>query len=283
MKLVCIHGRGQGKFPAEELRMKWRDSWLAGLRKSGIEQLPEVEFVFPYYGDILDELTRQLKASAKRKGDLGHTDEEYVPELMWELAMNGGISEKEIDATEEIKKAFQNQQWVIDLARKIDEKYGAGFCLSLALPDAYTYLTESIIQEQIDELVKLEIGTKPCVVVGHSLGSAVGFNIINQDASLNVQTFVTLGSPLGMKTFHHYLPFCPRYPLGLKGDWYNAFDKRDIVALRSLDQEYFKVEGTIENYEEVDNFTKNRHSIEGYLSDKQVALKIYDALLNCKR
>lgn len=55
------------------------------------------------------------------------------------------------------------------------------------------------------------------------------------------------------------------------------------MALRSLDQEYFKVEGTIENYEEVDNFTKNRHSIEGYLSDKQVALKIYDALLNCKQ
>jgi hypothetical protein len=60
--------------------------------------------------------------------------------------------------------------------------------------------------------------------------------------------------------------------------WFNAFDPRDAVALYPLDTEHFDVEPSIENKADVRNDTPNCHGISGYLSDKDVARRIYDAL-----
>ena len=61
--------------------------------------------------------------------------------------------------------------------------------------------------------------------------------------------------------------------------WFNAMDDRDVVALYPLDSEHFDVDPAIENKTDVDNFTENRHSIDGYLSDPVVAKRIYEALV----
>ena len=55
-------------------------------------------------------------------------------------------------------------------------------------------------------------------------------------------------------------------------------EERDIVSLYALDETHFPVDPAIENKTDVDNFTENRHGIAGYLSDKVVAKRIYDAL-----
>lgn len=56
--------------------------------------------------------------------------------------------------------------------------------------------------------------------------------------------------------------------------WYNAFDRRDVVALYALDSQNFSIKPPIENKGTVDNFTDNRHGIAGYLEDIDVAFKI---------
>jgi hypothetical protein len=60
--------------------------------------------------------------------------------------------------------------------------------------------------------------------------------------------------------------------------WYNALDDRDVVALYALRPVRFPLED-IENKIDVDNFTRNRHGIEGYLSDPEVAERIHRALV----
>jgi hypothetical protein len=60
--------------------------------------------------------------------------------------------------------------------------------------------------------------------------------------------------------------------------WFNAMDDRDVVSLYPLDPKHFLVDPPIENKTNVDNPTANRHGISGYLSDRVVAKRIYDAL-----
>ena len=55
-------------------------------------------------------------------------------------------------------------------------------------------------------------------------------------------------------------------------------DERDVVALYPLDQSGFPIMPAIENKTDVDNDTENQHGISGYLEDKAVAKRIYDAL-----
>jgi hypothetical protein len=68
------------------------------------------------------------------------------------------------------------------------------------------------------------------------------------------------------------MPACVR-------DWYNAFDPRDVVALYPLDAHNFPIRPPIENKSTVDNFTDNRHGIDGYLGDADVARKIFEAIV----
>jgi hypothetical protein len=65
-----------------------------------------------------------------------------------------------------------------------------------------------------------------------------------------------------------------------KNGWFNAYDERDFVALHPLDKEHFNINPPIENKNNVDNHTPNRHGIVGYLNDVDVAKRIYDALVS---
>ena len=55
-------------------------------------------------------------------------------------------------------------------------------------------------------------------------------------------------------------------------------DERDVVALYPLDQSGFPIMPAIENKTDVDNHTENRAGIAGYLNDRVVAKRIYEAL-----
>jgi hypothetical protein len=56
-------------------------------------------------------------------------------------------------------------------------------------------------------------------------------------------------------------------------------DERDVVSLYPLDKLYFDIDPEVENKTNVDNQTSNRHGISGYLSDKDVARRIHEALV----
>jgi hypothetical protein len=59
-------------------------------------------------------------------------------------------------------------------------------------------------------------------------------------------------------------------------------DERDVVALYPLTPDEFPLEPLepkIVNFTGVRNETKNRHGISGYISDKNVAKSIFDALI----
>jgi hypothetical protein len=107
----------------------------------------------------------------------------------------------------------------------------------------------------------------------------VAYSLINREGDAlgwAVPLFVTVGSPLAVTAIKKRLapikhPQCVR-------SWFNARDKKDVVALYPLDKSHFAVRPEIENKNDLENLTGNRHGIVGYLGDLAVARKIYDAL-----
>jgi hypothetical protein len=151
----------------------------------------------------------------------------------------------------------------------------------------YQYLRNSNIRKTIDDGVcKAMTPQQETVVVSHSLGTVVAYNILQQQGKVlgwKIPLFVTVGSPLAVTEIRKIMKLlAPMRSPECVGQWLNAMDERDVVALYPLTPEHFPLnpaEPAIENNVDVRNKTTNRHGIAGYLDDKYVAKRIYDALV----
>jgi hypothetical protein len=291
-ELVFIHGRSQEHKDAAKLKAEWIAAWKTGLQKSE-NQLPiaETAIHFPYYGDTLDDLVKNVPAEEAAKIVIkghagGRRQQDFVNAVLMEVAESLRISPEEIaEASGEpvIRQGPVNWKWVHGILRLIDQKVkgGSGAAVALFTNDVYQYLMNPNIGTDIDTGVGQAIKAGvPTVVVSHSLGTVVAYRLFTRcSAARNWQVplFVTLGSPLGIKAIHDALSPV-HYPVRAQ-QWYNAMDTKDVVALYPLDNGHFNVTpDSIENNTSVENDTPNHHGITGYLNKTDVAMKIYDAL-----
>jgi hypothetical protein len=287
-KLVLVHGRSQeGKDPGE-LKWTWVNSLKEGLAKSDLT-LPIAydDIAFPYYGDILDDLIYGSEAAGAGAEVIAHgpeDDEELRFKQQLAEVDKAGISKDQIleasgDPTLEHGPA--NWEWVQSIARAFDRFVPGvpGAMINLFTHDVYLYCRRPGVRDAVDATLRdLLDGTQETMVVGHSLGTIVTYSVLARDeARLKVPLFVTLGSPLAVQLVQNQ--FHPIRTPKCVSACYNAMDERDVVALYPLLRPRFVVNPEIENNTEVDNFTRNRHGIVGYLSDKDVAKKIHDALV----
>jgi pimeloyl-ACP methyl ester carboxylesterase len=157
---------------------------------------------------------------------------------------------------------------------------GSSASIALATNDVYQYLRNPGVRDTIESGVRTAFSTvEPTVVVSHSLGTVVAFNLLRRDGvamGWDIPLLVTVGSPLGVKAIRAALSPV-EHPPSVR-HWYNAMDERDVVALYPLDRAHFDVDPAVENKVDVRNRTSNRHGISGYLDDAVVASRIYDAL-----
>jgi hypothetical protein len=159
--------------------------------------------------------------------------------------------------------------------RSID-KHGGGMnqkTLEIFTRDVFLYTTRAGVRDEIDRIVASKLTERPTVIVAHSLGTIVTYSVLTRDQrKLQVPLLVTVGSPLGVRAVRdQFRPLRSPEPVQA---WYNAFDKRDVVALYPLDAANFPIRLSIENNSAVNNFTANRHGIEGYLNNGPVAEKV---------
>jgi pimeloyl-ACP methyl ester carboxylesterase len=286
VKVVFIHGRAQGGKDEDELQAKWERAFDDGLAAAELSRPAGLEIGFPFYGDLLDDLIEQLDSESlekvvERGVEAGNADVEFMAEFLEEIAAGNGISDKEIyenfdqDATE---RGPLNWGWIRALAKTLDKSNKLGdMALEKFTRDVFLYLTNRNVRRRIDAVVEPHLSGEPCVVVGHSLGSVVGFNVLRHSAHA-VSRYVTVGSPLGVKAVKRRL----QRPLAMPpntGDWYNAMDEDDIVALHPLDNRHFGITPPIKNFTDVDNQTDNQHGIVGYLPEPWVAEAIHGGLV----
>lgn len=180
-----------------------------------------------------------------------------------------------------IEAGAENWPWVLAALRALNNVPGVGAAsIAMVTHDVWMYLKNSGIQRTIDNGVRGAMTDEETVVVAHSLGTVVTYNLLAREAKANnwtVPSLITVGCPLGVGAIVDVLrPIA--HPTGV-GDWYNAFDRTDTVALFPLDAGHFPIDPPVENYAGVKNTTSNHHGISGYLSDPTVSRRIHDALL----
>jgi hypothetical protein len=285
MRLVFVHGRAQGGKDSDVLQVAWEAALSRGLRKSGLSWPTGVDVDFPCYADELDRLVRimnqPLITHILERGETAVPAENFRARLLQEFADGYGIRPEEIHAKFEgpaVERAPQNWRWVRALARALDRSPLGEDAIDRLTRDVYVYLSARGTRLAIDSIVDRVLTSGPCVVVAHSLGSVVGYDVLCETKKgADVKMFVTVGSPLGLQGIKDQLDSTLRNPPGV-AHWFNARDPRDIVALYPLDAPHFGITPAIQNKSDVDNFTDNRHGIEGYLEDPEVAATIYAGL-----
>lgn len=288
-RLVFIHGRAQQDKDSIALKAEWVQSFQDGLRDGGLTiPIAETDIKFPYYGDTLRDLVDGANEVADvivRGTGATQTEQDFIRGMLDEVLKQTKVTQAELDAivgAEVIQRGPFNWEWVQGILRAIDRHvpFASGTSIAIATYDVYQYLSNAVIADKINEgvLKAMQPGI-PTVVVSHSLGTLVAYNLLkNRGATLGweVPLFVTLGSPLAVTEIKEMItpighPKCVK-------KWFNAMDERDVVALYPLSKKYFPVTPQIENKTDVRNPTENRHGISGYLSDPEVARRIHAAL-----
>lgn len=297
-QLVFIHGRAQEQKDSIALKAEWIDAFEEGLAKSNLAlPIAETDVKFPFYGDTLYDLVggKTLDEAAQvivRGQETDDDEKRFTRAVIEEIRQRAGITDAQlasIAGQDVVDKGPLNWEWLQTVLKAVDRfvPHGSGTSIALFTRDVYQYLKNPGIRESIDNGVCAAItpGVET-VVVGHSLGTVVSYNILRQQGQARgwkIPLYMTLGSPLAVTEIRKSLKKlsttrCPE----CVSKWVNAMDERDVVALYPLDPKHFPLDPAdpgIENKTDVHNRTSNRHGIAGYLDDKDVARKIYDALV----
>lgn len=286
MKLIMIHGRAQGGKDVDALKKEWLDALHYGLRRADKTLPPGTTVELPFYGDELDALVAQLNTplaiDGAARGTESDVEKQLRGEILEDIAAAMGVTRADIErefAGEPRERGPANWEWVQAILRAVDRVPGVNSAAIDAFTrDVYVYLSYPGVRRKIDGLVAAAFSDEPCVVLAHSLGTVVAYNVLlTRAATPPVARFITVGSPLGIRGIKRLLASPLRSPACV-GNWFNAYDNRDVVALVPLDARSFDVTPPIENKSDVLNFTDNRHGITGYLADPVVATRIAEYL-----
>ncbi len=299
-ELVLVHGRSQEHKDSIALKREWIDALREGLAKSGLQlPIPEDRVRFPFYGDTLFDLVSDIApdqvAEVIVRGNIDDPQmRAFVADVLDEVLTRKGITEDQVE--EEASKAVLgrgvghvvergvlNWGWVQGILSALDAHVpgASGASIALATRDVYRYLTDKGASRRIDDGIRGAMTTGvESVVVSHSLGTVVAYNVLRREGESSgwrVPLFVTLGSPLAVRKIR--TTSAPnKYPQCVT-TWFNAMDPDDVVALYPLDGTHFPLDPAIQNKTDVKNDTSNQHGISGYLKDREVAKRIYDALV----
>lgn len=279
MNLVFVHGRSQGGKNPVELERTWMQAFRKGLKTAGVTEPSALQVHFPFYGDELDQMLERLDSplldDVRTRGATVQDKElAFRERLLSEMREARGISNETVEQAYDgpvRERGVLNWEWVQSILKVLDPTELGRVAIDRFTRDVYVYLTVPAIRRRIDSIVKDSLPDGPSVVVGHSLGSVVTYNVLRDEPRDRVvYRYVTVGSPLGLQTIKDHLSKAIAMPDCVRG-WHNAYDEADVVALKPLDERHFNVTPSILNKNNVRNHTKNHHGIIGYLDDPVVA------------
>ena len=92
------------------------------------------------------------------------------------------------------------------------------------LVETYLYLSNPDFMHEVHQRIMSHIHpTKDHIIVAHSLGTVIAYNLLHQFTNFKIQRFITLGSPLAFKVIQEKLALPIARPPQLRGDWFNCY------------------------------------------------------------
>ena len=207
---------------------------------------------------------------------------------------------------EQLEKIFLNEDLTINYALISDfiihhffsdlETYYHNYCVRRSQQDCRAKV--AICAQLANTLKKHR--RKKILLIGHSMGSIIAYDVLTQYATkVPVDTFVTIGSPLGIPVIKSRLaadckngtsqPGGLQTPDSIQSNWYNLSDLKDKIAFDYTLNDDFEenavhlrpVDRIVSNDYEFGGI-KNPHKSYGYLRTLEMA-EIIDDFLNHKK
>ena len=182
-----------------------------------------IDIALPFYGDVLDEMTAAydlpLTSEITTKGD--EVQDRFLAfqsEVTDQMRLKAGITDAQVDAIygdNPRPKGPENWEWLqaafiaLDrVGRRRWQRIGDREAPSRRLHLYHQPDGKGRHQRTVDQT---EWGDQPTVIVAHSLGTVVAYDILREFTAPEVPLFVTLGSPLGITAIRRgYSRFCIR-------------------------------------------------------------------------
>jgi hypothetical protein len=286
--IVLVHGRRQQHKDPVSLEREWETALLRGLAAAGAPQPPPPEtMLFPYYGDLYEDYALAIRQPS--------TVAEKRDQIEFERIVAAQVARK---MAKRRKRPLPRRKgeavaagWYDPLLELLDRVPGfsRGF-VRLVMRDVYDYvsnkngLRQKTMQRVAGTLERSQQG--PVIVIAHSLGSIVTYDILNSTPQLRVDLYITIGSPLGVDqaVTGRLLPDrsgLRGVPAGVR-QWANFADPDDFVALDETLADDFKRGGHsfVRDVRDRNPRGQNKspHSSDSYLSQPKLGQVVGAAL-----
>ncbi|MDP8207093.1 MAG: glycerol-3-phosphate dehydrogenase/oxidase [Candidatus Electryonea clarkiae] len=286
--VIGIHGLGN-KPPEHILSTWWFQSIHEGAKRWGLD-IKDLDFELVYWADILHPIPQDPEVSDYESPLF--LEDPYVPSMREIRPSTRNLKRRIADFLEEkISKILLNEDFSINyqsvtdsLIRRYFKDLDAYYTSELS-PDNSTTTRDEIRNRLITVLQKHQ--GERILLIAHSMGSIIAFDVLDMNQNLQVDTLVTIGSPLGFpvvigrmgseRSDKHTAGKVLQIPDNIKKSWYNLADLEDNVAFDfRLSDDYsgnsFGVKPidmpVANDYEYRRN--RNPHKVYGYLRTKEL-------------
>ncbi|MFE5626806.1 hypothetical protein ACFQ8S_32660 [Streptomyces virginiae] len=275
-KVVMCHGIGYTYQHRDGMQSEWYKALRTGMIDTGFEPVEETGVAAVYYGNCF--------RSAGSKGATGPDEFASLP--------NYGPVDLRADLELELLRAFaENTEAgqagtkgaVQSLLRRLERSKLLGDVPAKAIiwmiKQVHRYLTEEALREAVQARWDGVVTPDTRVVVAHSLGSLVAYEALCAHPEWEVDTLITLGSPLGLGAISSRL----RPPLvqGQEAQWPGVRRWINIAAVEdpvALVKELAPLFGKDIQDMPVRNGRFAMHSVLRYLTTAEAAKGIADGL-----
>ena len=277
--VVGVHGIGQQLKGERVLTEAWLPAMRDGIGRGSPRLADQASLCVAFYGDLFRPSGR--KAVGEPPYDANDVEDGTEKDLLtawWSEATRCEGVPGEGSATK-----ARTPLWV---QRGLDalssSRYFAGIAERAMIADlrqVRLFLTDSAVKAAVLDRVVAKVTDETRVIVGHSLGSVVAYEALCAHPEWRVKTFITLGSPLGIRNIVlDKLTPRPRDGIGVwpgsVTSWVNIADTGDVVALQKRLAPYF---GSRVRDELIHNGA-SAHDVSPYLTSSEAGRAIAIAL-----
>ncbi|PPC00921.1 hypothetical protein SOI71_01530 [Acinetobacter pittii] len=292
MKIIFIHGMNQQNYTAHRLKEHWLKVFKLGLKQMPCRvNIRDLHIHMPFYGDLITkyQLSNQLDLNTllpksffnnyfpinvhpSNPPTREHTP--FVPLLRPSTDQTDKSFSERLYLTSQLVKDRVLKELVVLLNNfpKLHESLIQQFLI-----ETYMYLSNPEFMEEVHQrILKKMREDEDYIVVGHSLGSVIAFQLLSDPSyQFSVKRFITLASPLSFRVIQSKLPSPISRPSCIYGDWFNFYSQDDFLTAFPLCEAPFNFEPAIIN-QKIYTFANQPHEILGYLQHPSVIKAIIE-------
>jgi hypothetical protein len=271
--VLGLHGIAQQQLGREQLLVEWRPALNDGVTRARGLAWPKPSLDLAYYGDVFLRDTDDKGAQ-----DQVVLDDDTVAVL--ERVQDELVDPAEPLEVEEPGKGLKELPTPLTrLAAWLERRFGlAGKLLFIGdLVQVRRFQRDGDLAAKVVERVREMLPQSPRVLIGHSLGSIVGYEALCRINDHGITTLVTLGSPLGLRSIREAMSQVardrlPDLPPGVQR-WSNIYDRHDAVSLAGGLAPYWPAvtDRRVDNEDEP-------HAVSRYLGKKATGEAVAGAL-----